>query len=164
MVDALFYCKSVCGIIHRDLKPRNILLSWNGDIKLCDFGHSTFLRKLDYKKTLRQSYAKTVNKGSVAYWPVERFLRLYTEDIEDGYDVRVDIWSLGISLAEAVCGELPYKRKATDCIEIQDLIIHFGIKVEKKYHEVLQSKRRIQRTRDRICAKMFRKASDSAQI
>lgn len=43
----------------------------------------------------------------MAYWPPERFTGSY-----HSYDIRSDIWSLGISLLEIIDGYLPYKQKS----------------------------------------------------
>ena len=42
--------------------------------------------------------------GTVAYWPPERFN--YANNTK--YDIRADVWSLGITLMEIILGRLPY--------------------------------------------------------
>lgn len=39
-LNALDYLKDSHGVIHRDVKPSNILLDYQGKVKLCDFGIS----------------------------------------------------------------------------------------------------------------------------
>ena len=39
-LNALNYLKDSHGVIHRDVKPSNILLDYQGKVKLCDFGIS----------------------------------------------------------------------------------------------------------------------------
>ena len=41
--------------------------------------------------------------GTIAYWPPERFNYANTK-----YDIRADVWSLGITLMEIILGRLPY--------------------------------------------------------
>ncbi|CAE1270016.1 MAP2K7 [Acanthosepion pharaonis] len=103
IVKALNYLKERHGVIHRDVKPSNILLDEKGTVKLCDFGISG--RLVDSK-------AKTRSAGCAAYMAPER---IDPPDPErPDYDIRADVWSLGISLVELATGEFPYKNCRTD--------------------------------------------------
>lgn len=93
-VKALSYLKEEHGVIHRDVKPSNILIDEQGNIKLCDFGISG--RLVDSK-------AKTRAAGCAAYMAPER-----VEPKNKQYDIRADVWSLGITLVELATGKLPY--------------------------------------------------------
>lgn len=56
---------------------------------------------------LDNSFAST-HVGTIAYWPPERLL-----DADAKYDIRSDVWSLGISLLEVILGKLPYMTEST---------------------------------------------------
>ncbi|CAH8663510.1 unnamed protein product [Dicrocoelium dendriticum] len=90
---ALDYLKRRHNVMHRDVKPSNMLLSYQGVVKLCDFGISG---------KLKDSIARSRQLGCIGYMAPER---LETPT----YDVRADIWSLGISLLELATGSFPYK-------------------------------------------------------
>lgn len=86
-----------------------------GNIKLCDFGISG---------QLVDSIAKTKDAGCRPYMAVSDFIgieikldisiSLQPERIDPqtakGYDVRSDVWSLGITLMEVATGHFPYKK------------------------------------------------------
>ncbi|KAL3872472.1 hypothetical protein ACJMK2_040395 [Sinanodonta woodiana] len=103
IVKALHYLKEKHGVIHRDVKPSNILLDEKGIVKLCDFGISG--RLVDSK-------AKTRSAGCAAYMAPERIDP--PDPKRPDYDIRADVWSLGISLVELATGEFPYKNCKTD--------------------------------------------------
>ncbi|KAI0223697.1 Dual specificity mitogen-activated protein kinase kinase 4 [Lamellibrachia satsuma] len=95
---ALSYLKDKLKIIHRDVKPSNILLDRSGNIKLCDFGISG---------QLVDSIAKTRDAGCRPYMAPER---IDPRACSRGYDVRSDVWSLGITMIEVATGRFPYPK------------------------------------------------------
>jgi mitogen-activated protein kinase kinase 7 len=92
VIQALKYLKDTHNIIHRDIKPSNILIDWNGYIKLCDFGIAG---------QLIDSLASTSSLGCTAYLSPERIKR-------EKYDIRADVWSLGVTLIELAMLQYPY--------------------------------------------------------
>lgn len=104
IIKALDYLKERQGIIHRDVKPSNMLVDGkSGTIKLCDFGISG--RLVDSK-------AKTRTAGCAAYMAPERIEP--PDPNKPDYDIRADVWSLGISLVELARGRFPYQGCSTD--------------------------------------------------
>ena len=91
MSGAIRYLKKEKNVMHRDLKPANVLINASGEVKLCDLGIS---------KVLTNSVTRTA-VGSKAYMSPERLT-------EPEYDVRADVWSLGIVIVELVTGSYPY--------------------------------------------------------
>ena len=79
-------------IVHRDISPPNILVSYEGDIKLTDFGVSKASIKMH--QTLPGAL-----KGKLLYMSPEQAKG------EDHIDYRSDLYSVGIILFELITGE-----------------------------------------------------------
>jgi serine/threonine-protein kinase len=82
-------------IIYRDMKPGNIMLQPNGKIKLFDFGASRVLKD--------ESSWKTVPLGTRGYAAPERY------GSNSKFDVRSDIYELGMTLYHLLTGHDPSK-------------------------------------------------------
>ena len=85
------------GVIHRDLKPSNIFITRDGEIKLMDFGIARLMDNHDPS----QNGAMV---GTLLYISPEQINGRET-------DARSDIYTLGVSLFEAVTGRLPFERR-----------------------------------------------------
>ena len=100
IVDAVEYVH-LQGLIHRDLKPSNIFFSFDNKIKVGDFGLVTAITE-GYNEAHTPSENEDVtfrNNLHTAY--VGTHLYMSPEQINgQGYNYKVDIYSLGIILFE----------------------------------------------------------------
>ena len=80
------------GIVHRDVTPPNIMVAWNGAVKILDFGIARAVRQL----RTSQTDAGTV-KGKMSY---------IAPELLQGQpaDARSDLFSLGVVLHELLSG------------------------------------------------------------
>lgn len=101
VLDGLEYLHSQMHVIHRDIKPSNLLLSSSGDVKITDFGVSGEL-----EERLGESTGKVTWVGTIYYMSPERAQgHVYKYDS--------DMWSLGLTLIECLCGRFPYLESET---------------------------------------------------
>lgn len=84
------------GLIHRDISPHNVLLSWEGDVKVSDFG-------LAKARTSSQASASLMLKGKPCYMSPE-------QANGQELDGRSDLFAVGVMLWEMLVGESLFGR------------------------------------------------------
>lgn len=91
----------VRGVVHRDIKPENIFVLETPDqgrkVKLLDFGIALHPAEGEAKRT-----ATGISVGTPCYMSPEQAARPKLVGAHS------DVWSIGVVLYEALCGELPF--------------------------------------------------------
>ncbi|KAJ3648858.1 hypothetical protein Zmor_020629 [Zophobas morio] len=96
VADAINYCHTN-QVIHRDIKPENLLLTFEDNIKLADFGWSVH----------SPSLKRNTMCGTLDYLPPEM--------VENKvYSKFVDHWCLGVLCYEFLVGNPPFESKTSD--------------------------------------------------
>lgn len=85
------------GIVHRDVTPSNVVITFDGDVRILDFG-------IAQAKGRTTKTAVGLLKGKYAYVAPERIKRNHT-------DRRSDIFGLGVCLWELTTGRRLFKRE-----------------------------------------------------
>ena len=131
ILDGLSYLHSQ-NIVHRDLKPENILISHYGQIaKIADFGASIeYVHRemtgsedlLQVNKLVRTS--SCAGPGNLTNYVGSRWYRA-PEVLGNGnkYDFASDIWALGCTFAEFVCGTPLFPGETEQ--EVLDIIVSY---------------------------------------
>ncbi len=93
------------GIVHRDVSPPNVLVSYDGGVKLVDFGIARAVTK--------PTTAAGGLKGKLAYMSPERCTN------DPTIDRRSDVYSLGTLLFELTTGRLPFVADSEDALVVK---------------------------------------------
>ena len=107
------------GIVHRDLKPQNIMVRFDGYVKVLDFGLAKWMPTAPAVPT-ESTAAKDVSVpgqllGTVAYMSPEQLLG-------ETVDQRSDLFAFGIILYEMLTGQHPWPRTST--VDTLHAILH----------------------------------------
>ena len=123
-------------LFHRDIKPANILLDRQGRPYLADFGLAVREDHLPQERGC--------GSGTPQYMSPEQVRR-------EGHliDGRTDVYSLGVVLYEALCGQRPFL--ATTLAELADLILHREARPPRQINP------QVPRELERICLKAMAK-------
>ncbi len=89
---------SPLNLIHRDVSPQNVLIAYDGSVKLIDFGVAKASTKVNRTAT-------GIIRGKHAYMSPEQ---AYGKPL----DARSDVFGLGIVLWEALCNERLFRRRS----------------------------------------------------
>lgn len=87
------------NFVHRDVRGSNILLTTEGEVKLCDFGLT--------KSTGSASGKRSTCIGSPCWMAPEMFGNSARKD-EELNGNRIDVWALGITAIEIGDGAAPF--------------------------------------------------------
>lgn len=99
---------TLVGLVHRDVSPQNLLITYDGVVKIVDFG----VAKAAGRSTENTNAGQI--KGKPPYMSPEQALG---KDI----DRRSDIFALGIILYQLTTGKHPF-RGETDAITLQNIV------------------------------------------
>lgn len=98
------------GIVHRDIKPENILVTKKGEVKVADFGLAQLHESPDEGQLTREG----TTMGTPLYMSPEQ---VSGKEL----DPRSDIYSMGVTFYQLLCGETPFSGRSAMSIAVQHL-------------------------------------------
>ena len=135
------------GIVHRDVSPSNVLVSVDGEVKLCDFGIARAMMADPPKGSVDPGAASEAIQGKAGYMSPEHARG-------EPLDARADVFAAGVILWELLSGRRLYKadkdknesllavaRRA----EIPDVVAR-GLPYEEELHAILRRALAVDRT------------------
>jgi serine/threonine protein kinase len=90
----------VRGLVHRDVSPQNMLIGWDGAVKVSDFG-------LAKARANAEASASFLARGKLGYMSPEQANNA-------ALDGRSDLFSVGVMLWEMICGTRLFGRSSLD--------------------------------------------------
>ncbi len=123
------------GIVHRDVSPSNVLLSFEGEVKLCDFGiaHANQLASGEAAARVHEEALQ----GKAGYMSPEHARG-------ESLDARADVFAAGILLWELLSGKRMYKKDGAASLldqaraaEIPPLSAR-GVQGEERLHAIVR--------------------------
>ncbi|MEM9863288.1 MAG: serine/threonine-protein kinase [Myxococcota bacterium] len=116
-------------VVHRDLKPENLFVEDDGGVRLLDFGVARDLAGVQKLRT-----ATGIAVGTPVYMSPEQA----TQPSKVG--PASDVWSMGVMLYEALCGELPFDGESPHAVVLQACTsapAPLGKRVPEVHHELI---------------------------
>jgi serine/threonine-protein kinase len=100
------------GLVHRDVSTSNVMISYDGAVKLLDFG----IARASTQSSAYRTETGTL-KGKIPYMSPEQCKGAPV-------DARSDLWSLGVVLYELTVGQRPFRGESD--FAIMDQIVNKG--------------------------------------
>lgn len=104
LLSALVFINT-CGVIHLDVKPSNILIDSFGNIKLCDFGMTAYIKNIELGE-----------EHTTIWYRAPETNQLYKQK-KNNIGLSTDIWSIGCLFVELILNTILYRCETSEHLD-----------------------------------------------